>query len=125
MGCQKALRSDALKVMSFAMTRCTKAHAVDFVTNAGGIPLIFGYLMRADPTKKRQRKPNGGLYIKRQTVDAVQQDEEHCLAIIWNLIVALDSSSNDNVTEKLSLERVCFKLLEGSFDKLARLINIH
>jgi len=54
---QKALRSDALKVISFAMTRCTKLHAVDFIQNASGLSLIFGYLMRDDPTAKRNKKP--------------------------------------------------------------------
>jgi len=53
---QKALRSDALKVMSFSMTSCTKLHAVDFIQNAPGLSLIFGYLMRADPTAKRTKK---------------------------------------------------------------------
>ena len=107
------------------MTRCSKAHAVDFIQNAGGIPIVFGYLMRTDLTTKRQRKPaSGGVFIKRQTAEDILQDQEHCLSIIWSLIVALDSEPTENVQEKLSLERVCFKLIEGRFDKLTRLIEI-
>ena len=114
---QKAVRSDSLKVMSFAMTHCTKAHAIDFI-NKGGLSVIFGFLMRQDPTKNKRS-------LKRQTVEDVQQDEEHCLSIIWNLIVALETDASNSVNEKICLERLCFKLIEGRFDKFEKLVKIH
>ena len=43
---QKMMRSEALKVMSFALTQCNKNQAVEFIKNAGGLPLVFGYFMR-------------------------------------------------------------------------------
>lgn len=70
--------------------------------------MVFGYLMHS----KGERKG--------------EQDEERCLAIVWNLIVALvGSDSSDSPHEKLCLERLCFKLIEGRLDKLSYLAELH
>lgn len=45
MATQKEVRSDSLKVLSVAMAGCIKPQAIDFI-NRGGLPVIFGYLMR-------------------------------------------------------------------------------
>ena len=56
--------------------------------------------------------------------EEVMQDDEHCLSIVWNLLVAL-STEQLSATEKICLERISFKLLEGSFEKFKRLRDLH
>lgn len=91
------------------MTQCTKEHAVEFIKNAGGLPLVFGYLMRT------------GGKLKEDSM----QDDEHCLSIIWNLLVSLSLTDSLTATEKICLERLSFKMLEGSLDKIRKLRDMH
>jgi len=118
---QKYMRSEALKVVSFAMTQCTKVQANEFIKNSNGLPLVFGYLMRQNAGKNRKDP-----LMRVQTEEEVLQDFEHCLSIIWNLIVALTLDFDPaNPSEKICFERLAFKLLEGSLDKVGKLKAIH
>jgi hypothetical protein len=54
------LRCDAIKVLSFALTKCPDSHAYHLITEAKCLPLIFSLLMQ---TKERKSK-RGQVYFK-------------------------------------------------------------
>jgi hypothetical protein len=76
------LRSDAIKVISFVLTRCPPEHSLYMITQARCLPFLFSLLM-----KTQDRKPKKGeVFMAARNAKAIADDFEHLLSIFWNML---------------------------------------
>lgn len=128
----RSLRRDALKVISFAMTSADQLHSLLLINETSCLSVLFGYLMKM-PSERKKKLTKKDVFIKQKSQEEIEEDLEHCLSIIWFLIKSIGCNGEDNSvgTEQeaakinISLERLCFKFLEQSFQKLDRVLGLH
>ena len=108
------LRKDALKVVSFGLTKCTIDQAVQFIDQTRGLSVLFSLWMKQPDQVSVLTKEHSKLH-------------EYFLSIFWNLIATLShqSSKETQVKRTICLERLCFKFVENRFEKLVRLVMLH
>lgn len=109
---QSELRRHVIKVFDYALTQHelpSSAKNGRYFVEKGGLPIVFGVFMQSAKKKK------GDLVIK-LTKEDQQEDEQHVLNILVGLLIS---------TEGLIHERVLFKFIENTFEKLQRLFELH
>ena len=74
------LRKDALKVISFGLTKCKTEQAVEFVESTKGLSILFSLWMK-------QPAHVSGIAMSREH----SQLHECFLSIFWNILMALQA----------------------------------
>ena len=113
------LRSDAIKVLSFALTRCPPQHSLYLITEAGCLPLMFSLLMKTQDRKTKK----GEVFMAARNAQTIADDHEHLLSIFWNMLKHLTQISGQNPKYQIALERFLFKFLEEG--KLQRILGLY
>lgn len=113
------LRSDSIKVISFCLTRCQPEHSFYLITKAECLPFLFSLLMKTQDRRPRK----GEVFMAPKNAQAIADDLEHLLSILWNMLKHLTKMIGENPKIQIALERFLFKFLEEG--KLQRILGIY
>lgn len=108
------LRKDALKVISFGLTKCSAAQAVEFVESTKGLAVLFGLWMKQPESVTVMTNEHAKLH-------------EYFLSIFWNILSVMTGNkvSSKDAKTRICAERLAFKFVENRFEKLVRLVELH